>query len=90
MDAPSLSARFIVSGVHLSENLLHHKRSDVQRVLEDKGFEAAPGDGKDDHAYCYVMPGAAASDKQTIICFDDKGFVLEDGGVQLLTDGARD
>lgn len=84
MEAP---AKFIVSGMHLSENLLHHKRSDVQRILEDKGFGEAAGDDADSTATHFAQPGAAASDKQTVILFDDKGFVLEDGGVALLGGG---
>ncbi len=65
--------RFIVTGAHITENLQHHKKGDVERILEDKGFSGMPAE---DGICIYAKEGTPDSPKRTEINFDDKGFVL--------------
>ena len=77
---PQLSATtFIIHAIHITENLAHHKLADVQRILEEKGFEKDDGDGAEIH---FRNPGNPQNGKRTRVEFDEAGFVLEEGGVQ--------
>lgn len=77
------SSRFIVHGTHITENLLHHKASDVRRILEDKGFREAPAENGDDAIHFHPASGESQDNKQTTVRFGDGGFVQEEDGVQL-------
>lgn len=72
---------FIVHSTHVAENLLHHKASDVRRILEDKGFTEDGAKEEDGATHFYPDAGTPQSSKQTKILFDDGGFVMEEGGV---------
>ena len=75
-----MSTKFIVCGTHISENLQHHKVKDVERILEDKGFEKSVDPANQSVSY-FKQAGAADGDKRTVIVFGDGGFVLEKDGV---------
>jgi hypothetical protein len=77
------SSRFVVHGLHITENLLHHKSSDVRRILEEKGYKES-SDAPDNATLFQPVSGEAQDGKQTVISFDDSGFVLQDGGVELV------
>ena len=77
--AESSGTTFIVYGTHITENLQHHKLSDVQRILEDKGFEKSGGDSGEHY---FRNPGSPENGKRTRVTFDEKDFVIEGEGVQ--------
>lgn len=79
--AQSSGTIFIVYGTHITENLQHHKLTDVQRILEEKGFEKSAGDGAEYH---FRNPGNPENSKRTRISFDEADFVMEGSGVQHL------
>jgi hypothetical protein len=72
------SNQFIVHGTHITENLQHHKATDVRRILEEKGFKEAASQNGDDAAHFYPPTGTPEDGKQTVIHFDED-FVAEDG-----------
>jgi hypothetical protein len=59
-------------GAHISENLEHHKRADVTRILEDKGFKKSTDEAT---VSIYSRPGVTDNGQRTIIVFDDHQFV---------------
>ncbi len=67
------NSSFIVHGAHITENLEHHKKSDVRRILEDKGFQE-DGSGDDDAVH-FTKSDSGEQDKQTVIRFGDGDFV---------------
>lgn len=67
--------RIIVQGLQITENLEHHKLSDVRRILEDRGCEAITGDNSDD-TLRFASPGGTPDNAAaTTIEFDEAGFV---------------
>ena len=76
------NTRFIIHGIHITENLLHHKAADVRRILEEKGFEEDTRQEGDGATHFYPAPGTPDSAKLTEVVFDEGGFVLEAGGVK--------
>ena len=73
--------RFIIHGTHITENLQHHKVTDVRRILEEKGFKEGPSGEAADATHFYPLSGAPDDGKQTTVCFGDGDFV-EDNGVK--------
>lgn len=73
------NTRFIIHGTHISENLQHHKVSDVRRILEEKGFKEVQSDGAADIVHFHPGTGTPESQKQTNISFGEAGFVEENG-----------
>jgi hypothetical protein len=83
MEAPSTAQVFIVHGMHITENLEHHKASDVARILEDKGFEQNSDEARQRISH-YRLAGTPETGKHTRISFDAQGFVMKDAGVEYL------
>jgi len=75
--APAIT--FIIHSTHITENLAHHKLADVQRILEDKGFQKENDDGAEVH---FRNPGNPENSKRTQVSFDAQGFVVEGTGLQ--------
>ncbi len=71
----------IAHGTHITENLQHHKASDVQRILEDKGFRLSDTEVSDNETRHYQLPNSADNSKCTYIRFDEQGFVKARDGV---------
>jgi hypothetical protein len=71
--------QFIIHGMHITENLLHHKLADVRRILEEKGFGEDKSRTSGDSIHFLPASGAAEKELLTMIQFDDAGFVAEDG-----------
>ncbi len=72
------TSAFIVNGIHVTENLEHHKVSDVRRILEEKGYAESSETGTD-AIHFNPATGQPDGDKRTVIRFDDSGFVQENG-----------
>jgi hypothetical protein len=71
---------FIIHGVHITENLQHHKANDVRRILEEKGFKEGPSGEDDEATHFYPATGETEHSRQTTVRFEDGDFVA-DGGV---------
>jgi hypothetical protein len=71
------SNQFIIHGMHITENLQHHKTADVRRILEEKGFTENPS-AEGDVTHFYPPAGSLEDQKQTTITFVDN-FVAKDG-----------
>ena len=71
----------IAYGTHITENLKHHKASDVQRILEEKGFELMATEAPENGTRHYKLPNSPDNGKRTSIRFDEQGFVNEENGV---------
>ena len=78
-----MPSTYIIHGTHISENLLHHKASDVRRILEDKGFAEKQDEGDKENCHFYPTSGAGMGSQQTTVRFGEGDFVLEEGGVTL-------
>lgn len=82
METFPLSAAYIVVGLHLTENLQHHKRADVRRILEEKGFSEIANALPDHMFHFFIQEGQTSSSKRTIIIFGDKDTVHPTEGVR--------
>ena len=92
----STTAIYLVRGARISENLEHHKASDVVRILEEKGFKKEDNEaaaltaekgfseaaaGTTADVQCYVHKDGSDNGSRTVIFFDEGNFVRKEGGV---------
>lgn len=83
----ALTTLIVVIGHHITENLEHHKKGDVIRILEEKGFKEK---ATHDIAHFYAQESSSDTSKRTLILLDDGDFVLPEVGVQLFDNTSKE